>query len=102
MNDYNCFTFQPPDLKKFRNLALAYSALKEGGNMPCILNAANEVAVDAFLKGRISFLQMPDIVEYAMNETERESHPDLDFLEVTDKAGRKAAGDYINKLVKLK
>jgi 1-deoxy-D-xylulose-5-phosphate reductoisomerase len=102
LNDYNSFIFQPPDLKKFRNLALAYSALKEGGNMPCILNAANEVAVEAFLKGRISFLQMPDIVEYAMNETDYTSDPDLEFLEVTDKAGRKAAYDYINKLDKSK
>ena len=98
LNDYKSFGFQPPDLRKFRNLALAYSALKEGGNMPCILNAANEVAVDAFLNGKISFLQMPDIVEYAMNETEFSSYPDLEFLEVTDNGGRKAALEYINKL----
>jgi 1-deoxy-D-xylulose-5-phosphate reductoisomerase len=98
LNDFNSFKFQPPDLKKFRNLTLAYSALKEGGNMPCILNAANEVAVDAFLKGRINFLQMPDIVEYAMDEIAFSSNPDLEFLEVTDNNGRKAALDYINKL----
>ena len=98
LNDYNSFTFQRPDLKKFRNLALAYSALNEGGNMPCILNAANEVAVDSFLKGKISFLQMPDIVEYAMDEIEFSSNPDIEFLEVTDRSGRKAALDYINKL----
>ena len=100
--DYNSFTFQQPDLKKFRNLALAYSALKEAGNMPCILNAANEVAVDAFLKGRIRFLQIPDIVEYAMNETEFSADPDLEFLEVTDNSGREAALNYINKLETLK
>jgi 1-deoxy-D-xylulose-5-phosphate reductoisomerase len=98
LNDYNSFRFQQPDLKKFRNLALAYAALKEGGNMPCILNAANEVAVDAFLKGRIGFLQMPDIVEYAMDKTEFSTDPDLEFLEVTDRDGRKKALDYINKL----
>jgi 1-deoxy-D-xylulose-5-phosphate reductoisomerase len=98
LNAYKSFAFQPPDLKKFRNLALAYSALKEGGNMPCILNAANEVAVDSFLKGKVSFLQMPDIVEYAMNKTEFSSDPDIEFLEVTDRSGRKAALDYINKL----
>jgi 1-deoxy-D-xylulose-5-phosphate reductoisomerase len=102
LNDYKSFTFQQPDLKKFRNLALAYSALNEGGNMPCILNAANEVAVDAFLKGKIGFLQMPDIVEYAMNKTEFCPHPDLEFLEVTDNSGRKAAHDYINKLDMMK
>ncbi|MBA4322275.1 MAG: 1-deoxy-D-xylulose-5-phosphate reductoisomerase [Odoribacter sp.] len=102
LNDYNSFKFQQPDLKKFRNLALAYSALKEGGNMPCVLNAANEVAVDAFLKGKINFLQMPDIVEYAMDNTEFIPDPDLEFLEVTDIDGRKAAQNYINKLNTLK
>lgn len=102
LNDYKSFKFQQPDLKKFRNLALAYSALKEGGNMPCILNAANEVAVDAFLKGMISFLQMPDIVEYAMDNTEFSSNPDLECLEVTDSSARKTALDYINKPDTLK
>ena len=102
LKDYNSFRFQPPDLKKFRNLVLAYSALKEGGNMPCILNAANEVAVDAFLKGKIRFLQLPDIVEYAMDKTEFSSYPDLEFLEMTDKNGRKVASDYINKFDILK
>jgi len=100
LNDYKSFIFQPADLKKFRNLALAYFALREGGNMPCILNAANEVAVNAFLNGHIRFLQMPDIVEYAMNNTEFSSSPDLDFLEITDKNGRETALEYINKLVK--
>jgi 1-deoxy-D-xylulose-5-phosphate reductoisomerase len=70
--------------------------------MPCILNAANEVAVDAFLKGRIGFLQLPDIVEYAMDETEFSSSPDLEFLEVTDNNAREIALDYINKLDTLK
>ena len=92
--------FQEVDLKKFRNLALAYSALNEGGNMPCIMNAANEAAVSAFLKGEIGFTRMPDVVEYAMNNTEFASNPDLDFLEITDLNGRKAANEYINKLVK--
>jgi 1-deoxy-D-xylulose-5-phosphate reductoisomerase len=98
LNDYNCLKFQPADLKKFRNLALAYTALEEGGNMPCILNAANEVAVSAFLHGKIGFLQIPDIVEYAMDKTEFYHDPDLDSLEVTDRNGRKTAQDYMNKL----
>ena len=102
LNNYDSFKFQPPDLKKFRNLALAYSALKKGGNMPCILNAANEIAVDAFLKRKISFLQMSDVVEYAMDETEFSSDPDLEILEVTDNSGRRAALNYINKLDTLK
>jgi 1-deoxy-D-xylulose-5-phosphate reductoisomerase len=98
LHDFNSFKFQSPDLKKFRNLALAYSALKEGGNMPCILNAANEMAVDAFLKEKISFLQMPDVVEYAMENTEFSPDPEFESLEFTDKAARKAGNDYINKL----
>jgi 1-deoxy-D-xylulose-5-phosphate reductoisomerase len=102
LNDYKSLEFQPPDLKKFRNLALAYSALKEGGNMPCILNAANEIAVDAFLNRKIEFLHLPDVVEYTMNETEFSPSPDLEYLEVTDRNGRKVALDYINKLDKLK
>jgi len=102
LNDFKSFRFQQPDMNKFRNLALAYSALKEGGNMPCILNAANEVAVDAFLKSRINILQMSDIVEYTMNNTEFSADPDLELLEMTDKSGRKTALDYINKLDKLK
>jgi 1-deoxy-D-xylulose-5-phosphate reductoisomerase len=97
LNDFSSFRFQQPDLKKFRNLALAYSALKEGGNMPCILNAANEIAVDAFLSGRISFLQMPDVVEYAMDNSEFIARPDLDLLELSDKNGRNAANNYIIK-----
>ena len=100
LNDFKSFIFQEVDLKKFRNLALAYSALNEGGNMPCIMNAANEAAVSAFLKGEIGFTRMPDVVEYAMNNTEFASNPDLDFLEITDLNGRKAANEYINKLVK--
>ena len=102
LNDFKSFRFQQPDMNKFRNLALAYSALKEGGNMPCILNAANEVAVDAFLKSRINILQMSDIVEYTMDNTEFSADPDLELLEMTDKSGRKTALDYINKLDKLK
>ena len=63
LNSIKTFTFSEPDLKKFRNLSLAFDALKQGGNMPCILNAANEVAVDAFLTRKIGFMQMPDVVE---------------------------------------
>ena len=90
-------TFQPPDLERFRNLALAYSALKKGGNMPCILNAANEIAVDAFLKGMISFLQLPDVVEYAMSKMDFSVDLNLESIEVTDKSARETAKEYINK-----
>jgi 1-deoxy-D-xylulose-5-phosphate reductoisomerase len=87
-------------MKKFRNLSLAYDALKEGGNMPCILNAANEMAVNAFLNEKIGFMQMPDIVEYTMENSLYSPSPDLDLLEVTDYKARKTATNYINKLYK--
>jgi 1-deoxy-D-xylulose-5-phosphate reductoisomerase len=93
-------TFVDPDIKKFRNLTLAYDALREGGNMPCILNAANEMAVNAFLSGEIGFMQMPDVVEHTMENGLFSPSPDLDFLEVTDKNAREIAKIYINKLHK--
>jgi len=62
------FTFEQPDLKKFRNLAYAYEAMATGGNMPCILNAANEIVVAAFLQEKIGFLQMSDIIEQTMQK----------------------------------
>jgi 1-deoxy-D-xylulose-5-phosphate reductoisomerase len=61
-------TFDEPDVKTFRNLALATEALYKGGNLPCILNAANEIAVYAFLKNRVDFLQMTDIIEKTMEK----------------------------------
>lgn len=94
----NSLTFSEPDTKKFRNLALAFSALKEGGNMPCILNASNEIAVNAFLEGRIGFTQMPDVVSYAMENSEFVSSPGLESLEASDKSARETAKDYIYKL----
>jgi len=94
-----CLTFAEPDLKKFRNLALAYEALRKGGNLPCIMNAANEIAVNAFLSEKIAFTQMPDVVEYSMDNTEFSANPDLEFLEISDTTARKNANDYINKLI---
>ena len=99
-NDHQTLTFIDPDKKKFRNLTLAYNALKEGGNMPCILNAANEIAVNAFLTERIGFMQMSDVVEYAMENSLFTRSPDLEFLEVTDSKARETAINYINKLHK--
>lgn len=93
-------SFVPPDMKRFRNLALAYNALNEGGNMPCILNAANEVAVSAFLAGKIGFLQMSDVVEHTMEKTEYFASPGLGFLETTNSLARTEAQNYINELCK--
>jgi len=96
--DHPTLTFTEPDLKRFRNLSLAYHALREGGNMCCILNAANEIAVEAFMSEKIGFLQMPDVVEHTMESNLYSSNPDLDLLELTDKQAREAASNYINKL----
>jgi 1-deoxy-D-xylulose-5-phosphate reductoisomerase len=98
--NYSNLTFAEPDMKKFRNLSLAYTALKLGGNMPCILNAANEIAVNAFLNEEIGFMQMPEIVEYTMENTLFNSSPDLDSLEISDAVARETALSFINKLYK--
>ncbi|HEY5470920.1 MAG TPA: 1-deoxy-D-xylulose-5-phosphate reductoisomerase [Bacteroidales bacterium] len=100
--DYQTLTFSDPEINKFRNLSLAYKALIKGGNMPCILNAANEIAVNAFLTEKIGFLQMSDIVEYAMENSFYSASPDLDFLEGTDCNAREIALNYINKLHRLR
>ena len=83
--DYPKLTFEQPNTKKFRNLALAFEALHQGGNMPCILNAANEVVVQAFLTDRISFLQMPQIIEKAMDKANYIKNPNLDDYIQTDR-----------------
>jgi len=66
----NQFTFERPDMERFRNLEYAYYAMQKGGNMPCILNAANEIVVAEFLKNKIGFLQMSDIIEEVMEKAE--------------------------------
>jgi 1-deoxy-D-xylulose-5-phosphate reductoisomerase len=83
--DYPKLTFEQPNTKNFRNLALAFEALNQGGNMPCILNAANEVVVQAFLSDRISFLQMPDIIEETMEKATFIKNPNLEDYIQTDK-----------------
>ena len=67
-NQYSTLTFEEPDMERFRNLAFAFEAARQGGNMPCILNAANEVVVAAFLQDRIGFLQMSDVIERTMRK----------------------------------
>jgi 1-deoxy-D-xylulose-5-phosphate reductoisomerase len=87
-----------PDPDRFRNLALAYQALRQGGNMPCIMNAANEVAVSAFLSGKIGFLQMSDVVEFTMEKSEYFASPGLGFLETSNSRAKTIAMNYINEL----
>lgn len=97
LREWGELTFMEPNRELFRNLPLAFSALRSGGNMPCILNAANEVAVAGFLQGQTGFLQMPDIVEHAMAKTPFVSELSLEVLEETDMESRARAKDYINK-----
>jgi len=97
---YPTLSFAEPDPARFRNLSLAYQALRQGGNMPCIMNAANEAAVSAFLSGKIGFLQMPDVVEYTMEKSEYFASPGLGFLETSNTRARTIAQNYINELSK--
>ena len=97
---YPTLSFTEPDPARFRNLSLAYQALRQGGNMPCIMNAANEAAVSAFLSGKIGFLQMPDVVEYTMEKSEYFASPGLGFLETSNTRARTIAQNYINELSK--
>ena len=84
-------TFEAPDLEKFRCLALAYEALGKGGNMPAIMNAANEVAVDAFLKGRIGFLDIAETIGKTMQQMPFVSQPTYDDYVATDRESREFA-----------
>ncbi len=94
---YPNLTFQSPDTEIFPNLSLAYRALDKGGNIPCIMNAANEVAVNAFLEGKLGFFDMPGVIEKTMNSVAFIANPDLnDYIE-TDSEARKIAGSYLFK-----
>ena len=91
----NTLQFDEPDLKTFRNLALALEAMKQGGNMPCILNAANEIAVYAFLKNLIGFLDMTDVVEKTMQNVAHIAEPTLEDYFETDGEARTFAASLI-------
>jgi 1-deoxy-D-xylulose-5-phosphate reductoisomerase len=95
--NYPGLTFEKPDIDTFRNLALAYEALKQSGNMPCIINAANEVAVAGFLNKNISFLAMSDIIEKCMQQIAFTARPVLDDYLNTDKETRIFAQNLIQK-----
>ena len=81
---YNELTFEKPDTGRFRNLALAYRAMEKGGNMPCIINAANEIVVAAFLKDKTGFLQMSDIIETVMQKATFIHKPNYEDYVMTD------------------
>ena len=88
-------TFEQPDTKRFRNLALAYEAMYRGGNMPCIVNAANEVVVAAFLRDGISFLGMSDVIEKTMERAAFVAAPTYDDYVATDAEARRIAAELI-------
>jgi len=96
--DYPKLTFEQPNTKIFRNLALAFEALNRGGNMPCILNAANEVVVQAFLTDKIGFLQMPEIIEQIMEKATFVKVPSLDDYIQTDKEVRIQTAASVKKM----
>lgn len=91
----NTLTFEAPDTKRFRNLAFAYEAMNRGGNMACILNAANEVVVAAFLKDQISFLGMSDVIEKTMNKVSFISNPTYNDYVETDAIARRIAAEFV-------
>lgn len=89
-------TFEQPDTTRFRNLALAYEALHQGGNMPCIVNAANEVVVAAFLHDEVGFLEMSDIIEKTMSKVAYIQQPAYEDYVATDAEARRVAQSLIN------
>lgn len=88
---YPSLTFEQPDTETFRNLQLAFEAMDKGGNLPCIMNAANEIAVEAFLQDKIGFLEMSDLIENCMNKVDFIQKPSIDDYIQTDQATRRLA-----------
>ncbi|GAB3428802.1 1-deoxy-D-xylulose-5-phosphate reductoisomerase [Niabella aquatica] len=93
---FHTFTFEEPDLRTFRNLALSIEALEKGGNLPCVMNAANEIAVYAFLKNKIGFLEMTDVIESVMAKVPFIAAPSLDDYFDSDAEARTLAADAIS------
>ncbi|WP_437921755.1 1-deoxy-D-xylulose-5-phosphate reductoisomerase [Sphingobacterium sp. LRF_L2] len=96
--NYPSLTFEPADTHTFRNLDLAYRALNDGGDRPCVLNAANEIAVSAFLEEKISFLAMSELIEATMCQLKLVETPTLDDLLAIDQESRIVARDLMNKM----
>ena len=92
---FNQLNFEKPDIERFRNLRFAFEAMKQAGNMPCILNAANEIAVYGFLNDKISFLGMSDLIEWAMTNTNFIANPTYEDYVATDSLVRKLTSEKI-------
>ena len=95
LEDYASLTFERPDMEKFPLLGYAFDAIEKGGTMPCILNAANEIAVQAFLEGRIRFTDMPVIARKTMEAAPWSADTDLETLVATNEAARTIAESYL-------
>jgi len=92
---YTSLTFEQPDLKRFRNLSLAYYAMEKGGTMPCVLNAANEVAVEAFLHDRAGFLEMSDLIEHTLQKASFKTNPTYEDYVESDTEARALAKTFL-------
>ncbi|MEC8361144.1 MAG: 1-deoxy-D-xylulose-5-phosphate reductoisomerase, partial [Bacteroidota bacterium] len=92
--DHPSLTFEQPDVKTFRNLGLAFDALRAGGNAPAILNAANEIAVARFMRDEIEFLDLPRVVEHALGKVSHQTKPSLDDLIAYDQEARRVAEEW--------
>ena len=93
--DYPTLTFEKPDTETFKNLELAYKVIEKGGNMPCVLNAANEIAVEEFLKDRVGFLQISDVISTCLEKVSYIREPSLEDYINTDKEARVLAKEII-------
>ncbi|MED5318004.1 MAG: 1-deoxy-D-xylulose-5-phosphate reductoisomerase, partial [Bacteroidota bacterium] len=92
--DYPSLTFEQPDIATFRNLGLAFESLRQGGNAPAVLNAANEIAVARFLRDDIEFLDLPRVVEHALAKVSHQAKPSLDDLIAADHEARAVAAEW--------
>jgi 1-deoxy-D-xylulose-5-phosphate reductoisomerase len=95
--DFATLSFEEPDYKTFRNLALAKDAMYKGGNTPCVLNAANEITVQAFLQNRVDFLEMSDIIEKTISKVSYVASPSFEDYEECDAEARKYAEELVKK-----
>lgn len=94
---YPCLTFEQANRVVFRNLDLAYLAMRKGGNSPCLLNAANEIVVEAFLNDKVSFTEMSDIIEQVLEESTFIANPSLEDYGFSNDEARRLAQRYLNK-----
>jgi len=89
--DYPQFTFEQPNIDVFRNLSIAYEVLRTGGNHPCVMNAANEIVVEAFLNEKVKFIEMPNIIEQVIEKATFIKHPTIEDYIESDKEARRIA-----------